>query len=158
VVGDFDPAAMEAKIKARFSDWKAVGPAGPEPQLGKIAPRKAETRLMVNPGVQLNLQVAWVRPPDLAPDTQAKRRSDIIEQLGFNVLNRRLSALARSSNPPFLGAVAFKSDQGHSAEVTAMNLVATPDGWRDALAAIDAEQRRAVQYGVRQDELDREIS
>src|SRR5665213_3648598 len=27
-VGDFDPAAMEAKIKARFSDWKAVGAAG----------------------------------------------------------------------------------------------------------------------------------
>jgi zinc protease len=158
VVGDFDPAAMEAKIKARFSDWRATGPAGPEPDLGKIAPRKAEAKLVVNPGVQLNLQVAWVRPPDLAADTMAKRRSDIVEQLGFNVLNRRLQALARSPNPPFLGAVAYKADQGHSAEVTAMNLVSTPDGWRDALTALDAEQRRAVQYGVRQDELDREIA
>ena len=34
-VGDFDPAAMEAKIKARFSDWTAVGPAGPEPYPGR---------------------------------------------------------------------------------------------------------------------------
>lgn len=158
VVGDFDPAAMEAKIKSRFSDWKAVGAAGAEPDLGKVAARKPEARLMLNPGVQLNLQVAWVRPPDLAADTEAKRRRDIIEQLGFNVLNRRLSAIARSTNPPFLGAVAFKSDQGHSAEITVMNLIATPDGWRDALAAIDAEQRRAMQYGVRQDELDREIA
>jgi zinc protease len=158
VAGDFDPAAMEAKIRARFSDWKATGPVGPEPDLGKIAPRQPEGKLVVNPGVQLNLQVSWVRPPDLAPDTRAKRRQDIIEQLGFNVLNRRLSAIARRANPPFLGAVAYKVDQGHSAEVTGLNLLSTPDGWRDALTALDAEQRRAVQYGVRQDELDREIA
>ena len=30
-VGDFDVDAMEAKIKARFGDWKAVGPAGVKP-------------------------------------------------------------------------------------------------------------------------------
>lgn len=158
VVGDFDPAAMEAKIKARFGDWKAVGPAGPEPDLGRIAPRKTEARLMIDPGLRLDLQVTWVRPPDLAPDRLAKRRADLIEQLGFAVLNRRLSALARSPSPPFLAAAAFKSDQGHSAEVTQVAMVATPDGWRTGLAAVDAEQRRAVQYGVRQDELDREIA
>jgi zinc protease len=158
VAGDFDPAAMEAKIKARFSDWKAVGPPGAEPDLGKVAPRQAEGKVVVNPGVQLNLQVAWMRPPDLAPDTTAKRKQDIIEQLGFNVLNRRLSAIARGANPPFLGAVAYKTDQGRSAEITAMNLLSTPDGWREALAALDAEQRRVVEYGVRQDELDREIA
>ncbi|MFL5295709.1 MAG: M16 family metallopeptidase [Phenylobacterium sp.] len=158
VVGDFDPAAMEAKIKARFGDWKAVGAAGVEPDLGRIAPRKPEARLVVDPGVRTDLQVAWVRPPDLKPDRLAKRRDDIVEQLGFNVLNRRLSALARSPTPPFIGAAAFKTDYGHSAEVTMLNLVTTSDGWRSGLAAVDAEERRAVQYGVRQDELDREIA
>jgi zinc protease len=158
VVGDFDPAAMEAKIKARFSDWKAVGPAGPEPNLGRIAPHKSEARLFVDPGVRLDLQVTWVRPPDLAADRLAKRREDLIQQLGFAVLNRRLSALARSPSPPFLAAAGFKTDQGHSAEVTQLAMVATADTWRPALAAVDAEQRRAVQYGVRQDELDREIA
>lgn len=157
-VGDFDPAAMEAKIKARFGDWKADGPAGPEPDLGKVKPRKTEAKLLVEPGAPLSLQVTWIRPPDLRPDTVAKRRSDLIDQLGFAVLNRRLSALGRSPQPPFLGAVAFKTDQGHSAEVTMLNLVAQPDGWREALAAVDQEERRAVQYGVRQDELDREIA
>src|SRR5580704_11927688 len=28
IVGDVDPAAMEAKIKARFGDWEGKGPAG----------------------------------------------------------------------------------------------------------------------------------
>src|SRR6202000_676186 len=35
---------------------------------------------------------------------------------------------------------------------------APADGWRTALAAVDQEERRAVRFGVRQDELDREIA
>ena len=157
-VGDFDPAAMEAKIRARFGDWQGVGPAGPEPVLGKVADRKTQAKLMVQPGTSLSLQVVWVRPPDLRPDRLAKRRADFIQELGFAVLNRRMGALARSAHPPFLGAAAFKASQGHSADVTMLNLAAQPDGWREALAAVDQEERRAVQYGVRQDELDREIA
>ncbi|WP_372786411.1 M16 family metallopeptidase [Phenylobacterium sp.] len=157
-VGDFDPAAMEAKIKARFGDWKADGPAGPEPDLGKIKPRKTEAKLVVEPGAALTMQVTWVRPPDLRPDRLAKRRADLIEQLGFAVMNRRLSALGRSPRPPFIAAAAFKTDQGHSAEVTMLSVAAQADGWREALASVDQEERRIVQYGVRQDELDREIA
>jgi zinc protease len=157
VAGDFDPAAMEAKVRARFGDWKAEGPAGADPDLGKVQPRKTEARLVIEPGSRLNLQITWVRPPDLARDTQAKRREQLIEQLGFTVLNRRLQALARSPKPPFIAAVAFKTQQGKSAEITSLSVPAEADRWREALAAIDQEQRRAVQYGVRQDELDREI-
>jgi zinc protease len=40
VAGDFDPAAMEAKIRARFGDWKADGPAGADPDLGKVSPAR----------------------------------------------------------------------------------------------------------------------
>ena len=158
VAGDFDPAIMEGKIRSHFGDWKAVGPAGAEPDLGKVKDRKTEAKLVVQPGTALNLQIIWVRPPDLRADRLAKRRSDLIEQLGFAVLNRRLSALTRSPQPPFLGAAAFKADQGHSAEITTLAVAAQADGWRPALAALDQEERRAVRYGVRQDELDREIA
>jgi zinc protease len=156
-VGDFDPDAMEAKIRAQFGDWKGQGPAGADPDLGRIQSRKTEAKLVVEPGAPTSLQITWVRPPDLRPDSVAKRRGELIQQLGFSVLNRRLSALSRSAQPPFLGAVAFKTDQGHSAEVTMLNVSAETDRWREALAAVDEEQRRAVRYGVRQDELDREI-
>src|SRR3546814_15314849 len=36
MVGDFDPAAIEAKIKERFSDWQGRGPAGADPDIGAI--------------------------------------------------------------------------------------------------------------------------
>ncbi|MEO8114190.1 MAG: insulinase family protein [Phenylobacterium sp.] len=156
-VGDFDPAVMETRIRARFGDWKATGPTGPEPDLGRVQPRKAEARLVVDQGLPLSFQFTWTAPPDLAPDTIAKRQRDLVERLGFSVLNRRLSAIARSPQPPFLGAAAFKSDAEHSAEVTTLAVSAEPGRWTGALAAAEQEQRRAVQYGVRQDELDREI-
>ncbi|MDP3853996.1 pitrilysin family protein [Phenylobacterium sp.] len=156
-VGDFDVAAMEAKIKARFGDWTPVGPAGADPDLGALKSRKTEAKLVVEPGVPLSMQMAWLRPDDTEIDTTAKRQRDLVEQLGFSVLNRRLQRLARGATPPFLGAGAFESDEYDAAEVTMVVVNAEPTRWREALTAVEQEQRRAVQHGVRQDELDREI-
>ncbi|MDP3660582.1 pitrilysin family protein [Phenylobacterium sp.] len=156
-VGDFDVDAMEAKIRTKFSDWTARGPAGAEPDVGPVKPRGAEARLVIEPGAPTSIQVAWIAPPDLSADTGAKRRHDLVEQLGFSVLNRRLSRLSRGAEPPFLGAAAFKGDDYKAAEVTMLTVNAEPGGWKTALAAVEQEQRRAVQFGVRQDELDREV-
>jgi zinc protease len=157
-VGDFDPDAMEAKIKARFSDWRPAGPAGGEPNRGAVQPRGPEARLVVEPGSPLFLQIAWLRPPEHRADSQAERRRQTLERLGFAVMNRRLSTLARAPNPPFLAAGAFRGDQYHAADLTQVAVSAEASHWKEAVAAVDQEQRRIVQYGVRQDELDREIS
>jgi zinc protease len=42
--------------------------------------------------------------------------------------------------------------------MTTLGATAQPGRWNEALSALEQEQRRAVQYGVRQDELDREIA
>ena len=156
-VGDFDLDAMEAKIKAAFGPWTARAPAQPEPDQGPVATRGAQARLVVDPGVTQSLQVAWVGPPDLSLDTRAKRRTTLVENLGLSVLNRRYSAIARGANPPFLGAGASKDEQDDAAEVATIGVNAESGRWREALSAAEQEARRLVQYGVRQDELDREI-
>jgi len=157
-VGDFDVAAMEAKIKARFSDWKAEGPAGPEPDLGALAPRKQESRIFVDPGMQNAVQIIWTGPADLAADTTAKRKRDLAELLGFAVLNRRLARLVRSETPPFIAAGAFRANQQDALEATTLYVTNDRGRWKEALEAALLEQRRAARFGVRQDELDREIS
>ncbi|MFC3077271.1 M16 family metallopeptidase [Phenylobacterium terrae] len=157
-VGDFDVAEMEAKIRARFSDWQAQGPAGEDPDLGPIAKRGVEARLVVETGVQESLQIAWIGPPDVAFDTLAKRKRDVAERLGFSVLNRRFNRIGRSADPPFLGAGAYKGDEYDAAEITLVSVNVKPGRWRDALAAVEQEQRRIVRHGVRQEELDREIA
>jgi zinc protease len=156
-VGDFDVDAMEAKVKARFSDWKNPHPVGAEPQLGSPEKRGLESKVYSEPGLRTSLQMAWIKPPDLSPDTRAKRRRDTIEGVGLAVLNRRLGRITRSDSPPFLGASAYSGDETHSAKITGLNVSANGTDWKKALDAAVKEQKRLVQYGVLQSELDREI-
>jgi zinc protease len=158
MVGDFDPAAVEAKIKAKFSDWKAQAPAGPEPDLGKVAPRKTEAMVVVEPGGQMSVEIGWVRPFDTTPDSEAKRKRDMIEHIGFSVLNRRLERLARGDKPPFIGAAAGSDDYFRSAEVTTLSVTSDPDQWKPAMLAAEEARRRILQFGMRQDEVDREVA
>ncbi|MBS0409664.1 MAG: insulinase family protein [Proteobacteria bacterium] len=157
-VGDFDVDAMEALIKAKFGDWKGQGPAGADPDLGQVAKRGLQTRLTVEPGAPTTLQLAWMTPPDLGPDDAAQRKRELIERLGFSVLNRRLGTLARGDNPPFISAAGFRADQYRAARIAVLSVTAEPDAWQGALSTVEQEQRRAVRYGVRPDELAREIS
>lgn len=156
-VGDFDPNVMESKIKARFADWTAKSPPGAEPDRGAPLARGSVTELRVEPGAPEIVQMNWVAPPDLSPDSKAKRRAQMIDNLALAVLNRRLSKLVRAEDPPFLGASAYRDDVFHSAEVTTLQTETKPGGWRDALASADQEVRRLIQYGVSADELATEV-
>lgn len=157
-VGDFDLDAMEAKIKARFGDWKAKGPAGANPDVGKVAKRGETARIIVEPGSALAVQLSWAGEPDHLIETRATDVRDTLKNLGFAVLNRRMQALSRAADPPFIAGGAFTGDQYGAVRLTTLGATAQAGSWREALTALDQEQRRAVQYGVRQDELDREIA
>uniref|UniRef100_B0T8U4 Peptidase M16 domain protein n=1 Tax=Caulobacter sp. (strain K31) TaxID=366602 RepID=B0T8U4_CAUSK len=157
-VGDFDVDAMEARIKARFGDWKGQGQPGVKPDLGPVAKRGLTAKVLVEPGAQTSVQMSWIAPPDLELETRAKDAQELVKALGFAVLNRRLQVLTRSDAPPFIAAVALQNDQEHAAQITTLAATVQPGGWKEALTVFDQEQRRVVQYGVRQDELDREIA
>ncbi len=74
------------------------------------------------------------------------------------MLNRRLAKLMLSEHPPFLSAGASYVTVLRSADAASVTAASSPGAWREALAAIGQEQRRIVQYGISQDELDREIA
>jgi zinc protease len=157
-VGDFDPAATEAKIKARFSDWAPVGPATAEPGLGAVEGRGLTTKVVVLPGSSTRTLIGWVQPYDASPDTAARRRRDTIDALGLAVLNRRLQALVNGPRPPFQEARASYENLLHSDKIAAVEAVSAPEAWRPALEAADREVRRLVAHGVGQGELEREIA
>jgi zinc protease len=157
-VGDFDIDAMEKKIRERFSDWKAVGPAGAEPDLGTIKSRAEQAQLVVEPGAASTVTVSWLQPPEVDRDSEAYRKQQVIRSLGFTVLNRRLSNLARGAQPPFLGAVARRSTLLRSADVTSVTATLDPAHYTEGVKAIETEVKRASEYGVTQAELDREIA
>ena len=158
VVGDIDVDAVEAKIKARFNDWKGVGPATAEPLYGAVQPRGLEALVIAQPGTTTNIQVSWTKPHDPAPDSRAKEKRDIIAALGINIVNRRLGRLAQGDNPPFVGAALGRSDRLRS--IRSASLTVTPKGedWQGALTVADTIRRQALQYGVQQGELDRVLA
>src|SRR4051794_12270027 len=158
VVGDVDVDAVEAKIRASFSSWKGKGAPGAELPKPLVAPRSAEARVHVEAGLPNRVSIAWVTPPDLRADSLGLRRERIIEQLGLQILNRRFARLAASDNPPFIAGLAANADQAHRARVTQIVGIAQPGKWQLALAAVEQEQRRALDRGFSQAELDREVS
>jgi zinc protease len=157
-VGDFDPAAVEAAIKARFSDWKPVGPPTAEPDLGQVEKRGLTVKVVQLPGAQTLAYIAWARPYDDSPDTLAKRRRETVENLALAVLNRRLSRLALGANPPFISADGAFQNLLHSDKVAVVEAASVDGAWRPALAAIDQEVRRMVTFGAGKAEIDREIT
>jgi zinc protease len=158
VVGDFDPEAMEAKIRARFGDWKGRGPAGPDVAASKVGERAPEAHLFTEAGVGNAVSLNWVGPPDLRPDSAALESEKLVRLLGFQMLNRRLSRTASSDAPPFVSASAGLQELADRATIVAVSAVAQPGGWQKALAAIDQAQRQAVGAGFTQAELDRAIT
>ena len=157
-VGDFDPSVMEAKIRARFSDWTAVGPETAAPDLGRVEKRGLTVSTVQLPGAQTLTYIGWARPYNDGADTMAKRRREIVENLTLAVLNRRLSMLASSANPPFISSDSSFENVLHSTKVAVIDASSATDGWPSALTAIEQEVRRLTAYGVSKAEIDREIA
>ncbi len=157
-VGDFDVDVMEGKIRRAFESWEPRAADGPEPDLGRVAPRAPETRILVEPGVQSSIQLNWIRNPERDPDTVAERREDLIRNLGVAVLNRRLGEIARTDDPPFSSAGGGESTLADSLDIATVTAQFAPGEWKRALEAIEQEQRRLVEYGVSEAELQREVT
>ncbi|MGO8426207.1 hypothetical protein ACC772_40110, partial [Rhizobium ruizarguesonis] len=72
--------------------------------LGAFALRHKRAEIIVVPGGMTSIQIAWTRPYEAAPDTLAKRRAGLIEDLGFLVLKRRVRAIDSKADAPFISA------------------------------------------------------
>jgi zinc protease len=99
-----------------------------------VAKRGLTAKVLVEPGAQTSVQMAWILPPDLELETKAKDKEDTLAKaLGFAVLNRRLQVLTRSDDPPFIAGVAVQNDQEHAADITTLGATAQPGHWNEAL-------------------------
>jgi zinc protease len=157
-VGDFDLDEMEAKIRARFSDWRARGADGGDRPPVNLPERGVETRVFVEPGVPTRVTMSWVAPLDESPDTAARRVARAEEALAIQILNRRFERIATSENAPLIAGLALRHRVGLRGEVVQVIGVSQAGAWTPALATIEQEQRRLVQHGVTDAEIAREVS
>ncbi len=158
VVGDFDPAAVEAAIKAHFAGWSGP-PKLPQPDAGPIDfDRTGKTDIYVDPALSERVTVAANAPYLDEPDTIANRRTNLLRQIGYGIINRRLQRLTRAGDPPFRGAGLGSSDVFEAGRTTNL-IVDTGDGeWQRGLAAAQAEYRKALAYGFSEGEIAEQVA
>ena len=157
-VGDADPAAIEAKIKAKFADWKAVGSAGvPLPRGSVDLKRPAATDTFIDPAVATTVNLTIMRPWEDPADTRAERQRELIQSIGNAIFARRLTKLTNAPGSTLLGTAAGTADW-EDAALTSSVIVAAKDGaWNDALGVAEQELRRAVGFGFTEAEVKRQL-
>ncbi len=158
VVGDFDPDLVEAEIREHFASWQPA-PIHPAIDAGPIPfEYQGQTDVHVDPALDEQVTISRHGPWIDHTDTVAFRQKNVRRQLGYGIINRRFQRLARQEDPPFRGAALGTSEVFEIARTT--NLVVLPgDGeWRRALAAAQAEYRRALEFGFTEAEVAEQLA
>lgn len=158
VIGDFDPAAVENAIRIRFADWRNA-PALVQPSPGPvIATLKGKTDIFIDPALSEHTSVsrngAWLDEPDRL----AQRRENLLRQIGYAIVNRRLSRRALVADPPFRAAGLGTGDVFKVGRTTSLT-VDTADGkWARGLSVAAKEYRGALRFGFTPAEVGEQIA
>ena len=158
VVGDFPVDQVEAAITAGFASWQAV-PAEPQPSAGPVDPAyRGETDNYIDPALSERIVAARHGPWLDEPDTAAQCRENLLRQIGYGIVNRRLQRLARQADPPFRDAGLGTGDVFKAGRTTNL-IVDTVDGkWRRGLIAAASEYRRAMRFGFTANEIAEQVA
>ncbi len=158
VIGDVDPAAIEAKIKAKFSDLKA--PANPirATDFGAYTTKGPQFDTYSETGLPDAISLSWAQPDDERYQTKAKNIADFLDQIRLGILNERFERMAKSEDSPFASAGVQREHVEHTTELAQLEITPKPGKDKAALAAAYAALRQYEQFGADQGEIDRQIA
>lgn len=147
VIGDFDPALMEAEIARHFATWQPA-PAEPQPSAGPVLTGDSgRTDIHLDPALSERVTAVRHGPWLDEPDSIEQRKENLLRQIGYSIVNRRLQRLSRLSEPPFRSA-GYGTGNVFKVGRTTRLIVETQDGhWREGLTAALLEMRRAQEFG-----------
>ena len=174
VAGDIDADAIETKIRdgyaisvpglsvdavESFAAWAQPEPAAPDPELGSVA-RADEPQFgyFHDPDVFTILAVDVVEPGAAPADTRAARLEGLKRDLGAAILQRRLQSVINRGDAPLIQANVSHVNEFDLASRAGVLGVASPDRWREGVALIETELRRALEHGFTQGELDEQLA
>ncbi len=159
-VGDFDPAAVESLIAARFSPLTARAPAQPDPELGEL-PQFSGVRTYFHSEPEApatTVSITSVSPAPNDPDTAANRVKNLPRQIAIAMLNRRFSELSKKEGAPFSSAGVGVFDSYRFLRQANVSVTCKPEQWAAALAVGEQELRRALEHGFQPSELKEIVS
>jgi zinc protease len=155
VVGDIDVAAVEAMIKAKFSDLKT--PANPAPRTEYKIPMLNKNQFLVVTDKEMPSTVAQVffLHPEMKVKTTADFRNGLIRSLYNQMTAARFSELSKQSNPPFIQGSNNIGGFLAGLDAATSSVVAKPGELEGGFKAVWRETDRIKKFGFTQTELDR---
>ena len=148
VIGDFDPDAVAQEITKNFASWQSAAAVEQQPAAGPVRTKDAgRTEVYLDPALAERVVASRHGPWLDEPDSVAQRQENLLRQIGYAIVNRRLQRVSRQPDPPFRGAGVGTGDVFRSGRTTRL-IVDTADGkWRRGLIAATMEYRRALKFG-----------
>ena len=155
-VGDFDAAAVEAQVRARFGGIPTT--LSPKPKPASTVPDEVGTRysILTDPETTATRIGVYERMPAREQSTIGAYRQQMVERLFSALLSARLGEIAQKPDAPFLAAQTDRNLMVTAAEMTTLEAVVTTGGVERGLAALFTEVDRVARFGFTQTELDRQ--
>ncbi|WP_331860043.1 M16 family metallopeptidase [Tsuneonella suprasediminis] len=158
VVGDIDVAKVEAKIRAMFGDWQPSAPPSAKVPSPIDTSRTGQAHIYLDPALSERVTVSRLAPWRDEPDTIAQRQRNLLRQIGYAIVNRRLAQLVQSEDPPFRAASFGSGDLFQSASVTGLTIDTVDGGWQTGLNAAAKVWRQSMAYGFTNAEVAEQVS
>ncbi|RDC60743.1 putative zinc protease PqqL [Alteripontixanthobacter maritimus] len=159
MVGDFDPAMIEAQIKSRFADWRGVGEAGAPMERGRIDTlREPEAGIFVDPAVPNIVTIDRFAEYTKRPTTLRNYTEGLMLNLASRMMNRRFEKISNQDGSPLIQGVVDFSSFLMAADQASVTAVGKDGEWQAALQIAEQETRRAQQYGFTQAELTEQLA
>ena len=155
VVGDVDPAAVEAMIRERFSDL--TNPADAPERPAFPVPRHDDTRFAIatDPEAPNTLvQILFKRPPT-RERTVGDARADLVGDLFFAALRARLDEIRQRPEAPFAFAFVGAGSGIRALDQAYLVAFAAEDQIADAAGVLVTEAERARRFGITASEFER---
>jgi zinc protease len=155
VVGDLDPADAEKLVRAHFESIPRRTTS--IPAVDRRIPPHAETlySMATDPEAQGWTATLSFKSAATEQRTVGDYRTALVRQLISEMINPRLSEIARRPNAPFIGAEASIDTFGRTLQLFEIGAAVPENGLAAGLEAVMLEARRVQQFGFSAAELDR---
>ena len=155
-VGAVDTKTIVHLIEAQFGSMKRPAEPRPDPDLGKITTgRGVITKTHYErEATETSVSIEVVRPYEWQPDDSAKSIRDLKLWIATDIIDNRLSELAKMEGASFTGGGAYAQEFLDFAQFGSIYVTCEPEQWRGALAVAEQEIRRVLQHGITSSEFD----
>jgi zinc protease len=156
VVGDIDLDEYEARIVKAFSSMKNPEKPGGAPEMGTVPSGFGfQAAVFADKEVSSDeLGLTFIRPYKGIPDNVGTR----IERTPLNVANsilaRRFDILSKKEGSPITSGSAGRYQWFKAIEFGSVDVTPVEGKWKEAIAVLEQELRRAIEHGFTEAELE----